>query len=281
MQFFKTDDNVKLAYEDIFPQGQRTVFFIHGWPLDHTIFEYQYDILPSRGYRCIGLDLRGFGQSDCPAGGYSYDRMAQDVYTLIRSLQPRGLILAGFSMGGGIALRYMARYKGYRVSKLALLAAAAPSFVQRPGYPFGMTREAVDGLLASVYRDRPQTVTDFGKLFFGAPHSLDVGAWFNDIGWRASGLGTIGGLESLRDEDLRADLASVNVPTGIFHGRLDRVCPFAFAEEMHRGIARSELYPFEASGHAIFYDELEDFNRRFLDFLHKPDGTGHNMGIHP
>lgn len=44
-------------------------------------------------------------------------------------------------MGGAIAVHYMARHKGYGVSKLALLSAAAPVFTQREGYPYGLTPE--------------------------------------------------------------------------------------------------------------------------------------------
>ncbi len=40
------------------------------------MFEYQFTELPKHGYRCIGIDLRGFGDSDKPWDGYNYDTMA-------------------------------------------------------------------------------------------------------------------------------------------------------------------------------------------------------------
>jgi non-heme chloroperoxidase len=43
-------------------------------------------------------------------------------------------------------------------------------------------------------------------------------------------------LESLRDEDLRVNLDKILVSTAIFHGKLDKICPFAFAEMMNEEI---------------------------------------------
>lgn len=270
MYHVKMDDGVKIAVEDINSKGKHTVVFIHGWPLSHKIFEYQYDILPSHGFRCISVDIRGFGQSDSPSGGYSYNRLAKDIYQVVRNAGVSSVTLAGFSMGGAIALRYMTYCRGYGVAKLALLAAAAPVFTQRPDYPYGMTIEAVNSLIADIYKDRPQAVADFGKQLFALPHSASLTDWFTDISWSASGNGTIQTAMLLRDEDLRPDLKSVNVPTGIFHGKKDLICPYEFALQLNSGIAGSTLYSFEESGHALFYDELDLFNEKFLHFLTTP-----------
>lgn len=267
MYYIKTDGGVKIAVEDIYPKGRHTVFFIHGWPLSRKIFEYQYNVLPSCGFRCISVDLRGFGQSDSPADGYSYNQLANDIYTVVQNANVRSMTLAGFSMGGAIALRYMTLYRGFRVSKLALLAAAAPCFTQRPDYPYGMAKEDVNQLINKIYRDRPQAVAEFGEQLFAVPHSGDLRDWFKDISWSASGHGTIQTAISLRDEDLRPDLKHVNVPTGIFHGKKDLICPYDFALQLHDSIKNSKLYTFEESGHAVFYDELEHFNEHFLGFL--------------
>lgn len=267
MNYIRVKNNVKLAVEDINPRGFKTILFIHGWPLSQKMFEYQTNILSDLGYRIVSIDLRGFGQSDTTFDGYSYDQMATDIYDVINQLGLTNIILAGFSMGGAIVLRYMSLFKGYRVSKLALLAAAAPSFVQRPDYPYGFTQSDVDKLIAQASTDRPQMVADFGDMLFALPHTQNLKDWIKNIGWSASGIGTIKTAISLRDEDLRPDLKFVKVPTGIFHGKLDKICPYKFAELMHQGIENSILYTFENSGHAVFYDELEKFNQSFVSFI--------------
>lgn len=258
---------VRCAVQDLNPKGRRTILFVHGWPLDQRIFEWQYSVLPQYGIRCISIDLRGFGQSDRPFHGYSYNRMADDLYKIISSLDDRNITLCGFSMGGAICIRYMARHNGFRVGKLVLMGAAAPSFVQRAGYPYGMTTQQVDTLIAHAYQNRPLMCENFGEICFSKNYGSAFMDWFRGIGEGASGYSTIKCAESLRDEDLRSDLQKVRVATAIFHGVLDRVCPFAFAEEMRKGIVDSFIVPFSHSGHCLFYEEKDQCNSSLIDFI--------------
>lgn len=269
MFFVRTDDNVKIAVEDLNPKGSKTVFFIHGWPLNKKSFEYQKNALICKDYRCISMDIRGFGDSDCPCGGYTYDRMAKDVHTVLNSLNPRNVTLCGFSMGGAVALRYCGNYKDSRICKLALLAAAAPVFTMRPDFPYGTPKEDVDEMIDGCCANRPKVCFDFCKRLFAINHGPEIFNWTNDLCLEASGIGSIGGLICLRDEDCRKDMAKVCIPCGIFHGRQDDVCPFELAKQMHYGIERSELYAFNDCGHAVYYDKLELFNRTFMEFLSK------------
>ncbi|AIQ10848.1 alpha/beta fold hydrolase [Paenibacillus durus] len=263
--YIETEPGVKLFVEDI--GSGIPVVLVHGWPLNHEMYEYQVTHLPKYGYRCISIDLRGFGQSDRPWEGYTYDRMADDIRAVLDTLRLTGVRLAGFSMGGAIALHYAARHQGFRLSQLLLLAAAAPKLAQGEGYPYGMPVSAFNQLIAGTYADRPQTVASFGERFFAKPVSPAFRDWFQSMNLTASNHGTAEGARMLRDEDLRADLPRVQVPTTIFHGLLDQICPYELARLMHQGIRGSQLLTFEQSGHAVFYDELELFNQRLLQVL--------------
>lgn len=269
MYYQRVNKDVKIAVNDINPSGKRAVLFIHGWPLTSEVFEYQYNILPKYNFRCISVDLRGFGKSDKPLEGYCYDDLADDIYKVIKNLDIKSLMLVGFSMGGAIAIRYMARHKGYKVSKIALLGAAAPSFTKYPGYPYGTSKEEIDNIIKGIYKDRPKTISDFGKKFFASNISEEFRSWFSKIALKSTGYSTIKTAISLRDENMFDDLKCIKVPTGIFHGMLDEICPFEFALELNKNIAGSELYAFEESGHGIFYDQLEEFNKKFIKFLCK------------
>ena len=134
MFYINSVNGVKIAVYDLNSAGRDTMLMIHGWPLDQRIFEYQKQALMREGYRVVTMDLRGFGSSQVTAGGYTYDCFADDIYAVIRTMKLRSFILAGFSMGGAVCLRYMGRYHGYGVKKLVLLAAAAPCYTKRPGY---------------------------------------------------------------------------------------------------------------------------------------------------
>lgn len=269
MYFVRAKNNVKIVVYDLNPQGRQAVLMIHGWPLSAQMYEYQNRFLAKRGYRVVTIDLRGFGNSDAPVSGYGYNQLADDVYRVVRAIRLREFILVGFSMGGAIALRYMNLFGGYGVKKLVLLAAAAPRFTKGEDFPYGKTEQEANQLIAQSKTDRPQLCQDFSRELLYSPHSDAVKDWFRDLALSASGIGTVETAYSLRDEDGRADLAAVHVPTGIFHGKQDIVVPFALGELQHRAIRGSELFAFEESGHGIFYDELERFNPLLLEYLEK------------
>lgn len=164
--YVRVEPNVKIYVEDLNPEGNKTILFLHGWPGSHKLFEYQFNQLPMMGYRCIGIDTRGFGSSDKPWGGYGYDRLADDVRCVVEALKLDDFTLAGHSTGGAIAIRYMARHNGYGVSKLALFDAAAPSLIKRPFFPFGLEKETVLQMIKETYNDRPKMLRNFGDIFF-------------------------------------------------------------------------------------------------------------------
>ena len=120
--FIQVEPHVRLYVNDINPSGRNPILFIHGWPANHNMFEYQYNHLCQLGYRCIGIDSRGFGHSDKPWTGYDYDRMADDLRYVIDGLCLDGIVLAGHSTGGAVAMRYTARHHAHGVSKLVLCA---------------------------------------------------------------------------------------------------------------------------------------------------------------
>ncbi|ETT33965.1 alpha/beta hydrolase [Paenibacillus sp. FSL P4-0338] len=264
--WIRVEPNVKIYVNDINPQGSKTILFIHGWPANHQMFEYQYNQLVPQGYRCIGLDMRGFGKSDKPLGRYDYNRLADDIRCVIGALGLSNITLGGHSTGGAVAIRYMARHKGYGVSKLALFASAAPSLIQRPGFPYGTTREVIEQIIKSTYEDRPNMLQDFGKIFFYHQVSPAFSDWFFLLGLEAASWSTIAVSEAWLQEELFLDLPQIHVPTLILHGIHDQVCLYPLAEAQHQGIRNSVLIPFENSGHGLFYDERERFNRELSRF---------------
>ena len=261
-------DNVRLAVYEYQPNAKKTVLLVHGWPFSHEIFEYQIRPLTELGFRVVAPDLRGFGASDSPAFGYGYDQMAGDLYNIVASLNLSSFALAGFSMGGAVALRYMRLYGGYGVKKLILFAAAAPCFVRRPDFSAGMSPKAVEELIARAKCDRPGLIREFcQQQLFARPHGQPATDWLEHIALSSSGIGTVRAACSLRDEDGRADPESVNVPAFLLYGKKDSIVSNELAMTLHRSIRNARLFWLEQSGHGIFYDALEEFNRIFFDCL--------------
>ncbi|MGN7383626.1 alpha/beta fold hydrolase [Paenibacillus sp. SAFN-117] len=256
--FVTVEPGVKLYVEDINPGGHKTIVFLHGWPLSHELFEYQFNVLPAMGYRCIGIDWRGFGKSDKPISGYTYDRLADDIRAVIDALQLNHFTLAGHSTGGAIAIRYMARYNGFGVSRLVLIDAAAPR---------GFTKETANQLLTEALNDRPKMMRTVTETFFFQYITEPFSNWFIHMGLQAAGWSTAAIIILLRDENLVADLHKIVAPTLIIHGIHDKVIPFAQAQELHHRIRNSQLVPFSYSGHGPFWEERDKFNQLLRQFI--------------
>jgi len=267
--YIQVEPDVKIFVEDLNPRGKKTILFIHGWPLNRKAYEYQFDVLSKMGYRCIGIDTRGFGKSDKPKSGYDYNTLSDDIRGVVEALKLKNFTLGGHSMGGATAIRYMARHKGYGVSKLALFGAAAPSLTMRPNFPYGLTKETVTKLIQGTYNDRPKMLRDFGDIFLFKYATQPLQDWFFNLGLEAAGWATADCATTFRDEELFCDLEKIKVPTLILHGIHDKVCLFHLAEVMKQGIKNAKLVPFEYSGHGLFYEERDKFNKELTEFIEK------------
>ncbi|MBK9248305.1 MAG: alpha/beta hydrolase [Ignavibacteria bacterium] len=251
-EYIEVEPNVRLHVTDA--GSGRTIILLHGWPLSDEMYEYQYTDIIESGFRVIGITLRGFGKSDKPYGSYEYDVHVHDIQVILDKLDIKDAVLSGFSMGGAIAIRYAASNTGNRIAKLALFAAAAPSWTRRKDYPYNLPPSEVDKLIELNYSNRPQLLTDVGKIFAATETSLSTGInnWLYGIGLSASAHSMGQTLRALRNTDLRYDMSKISIPTLIMHGKKDKICSYEMAEQLHRGIHNSEVITFEHSGHALF-----------------------------
>jgi non-heme chloroperoxidase len=242
--------NVNLYVEDW--GAGKTIVFLHGWPFDHRIFDYQMIALAKRDCRVIAVDLRGFGQSDKPWDGNNYDTWAIDTGKVISELILRDVTLAGFSTGGAIAAHYVARRIDTRISKLALISAPLLTAVGKPE-----DKQAIETDIENILEDRPKFMREYLKRMMNTPISQENRDWIASLGMAASVRACVRGLEELRDRDLRPALINVRIPTRFFHGTMDRIVPFSLAQAQVKLIKGATLVPFENSGHALFWDEKE------------------------
>lgn len=267
MYFIKSSDGAKIAVYDMNQKAPKTIILIHGWPLSHKMFEYQVPVLLESGYRVIRIDIRGFGNSDETNNGYNYDQFATDLCYIIYALNLTNFNLLGFSMGGAIAIRYISMYNGYGVDKLCLCSAAIPSYCKTRNNPYGQSIEDTNKLIELGYNNRPALNEYFGSIFFAKEHSRTFNNWIQNINNNASGVGEMKSLIALRDEDIFEDLKHIDVLTGIFHGKKDKICPFEMAKIVNSNISNSKLFIFKDAGHGTFYDDKDELNKELMNFL--------------
>lgn len=161
----------------------------------------------------------------------------------------------------------MARHKSYGVSKLILVAAAAPSLIKRPNFPYGIDEEVVLKIIDDTYNDRPKMLKEFGDNFFFQHTSQAFSDWFFSLGLQAAGWATAEIAKTWINETLFVDMKSINVPTLIIHGIHDKIVLFNLGEVQNKMIPNSILVPFEFSGHGSFYDQKDEFYNTLIKFV--------------
>jgi pimeloyl-ACP methyl ester carboxylesterase len=111
LHHFQGRDGVQLAYHEI-GQG-RPLVLIHGYMSSATVMAQGgfAERIVGRGYRVILPDLRGHGDSAKPheAAAYPPDALADDGLALIEHLGLTDYDLGGYSLGGRIVIRLLAR----------------------------------------------------------------------------------------------------------------------------------------------------------------------------
>jgi len=97
---------------------ERTAVCIHGLTSNHTVWLSMADALAPR-HRLVAYDLRGRGDSDKPASGYSLAIHGDDLRGLLDHLGLERATLMGHSLGAHIAIRFAAKHPE-RVARLVL-----------------------------------------------------------------------------------------------------------------------------------------------------------------
>ena len=102
-------DGVRLHYELHEPDNGNPLIAVHGFASDYRLnwvgTRWQ-ETLTNAGFRVIGLDCRGHGDSDKPhdEAAYSVEIMAGDVIRLLDHLGVPAAAYLGYSMGARIGL---------------------------------------------------------------------------------------------------------------------------------------------------------------------------------
>src|SRR5512145_2678794 len=117
-------DGTEIYYKD-WGDGA-VVTFSHGWPLNADAWDGQMLFLAQNGFRAIAHDRRGHGRSSQVSDNNDMNGYADDLATVIETLDLDGVTLVGHSTGGGDVARYIARYGTTRVAKAVLIAAVPP-----------------------------------------------------------------------------------------------------------------------------------------------------------
>jgi non-heme chloroperoxidase len=263
-------EDIRLHYTD---QGQGApVVLIHGWPQSHEAWTYQLGELPKHGLRVVAYTRRGFGNSSKPFEGYDYDTLADDLKSVLDTLNLQNVTLVGFSMGGGEVARYMSRHGGARVAKVAFVSAVTPYLLKTDDNPDGVDKSTFDDIQENIAKDRFDFLQTFGKQFYGEgllskPVSQGVLDWSFGMASLGSHQATVACGHAFAETDFRKDVASITVPALVIHGDADKTVPIKNSgERMQQYLKHATYIAYDGAPHGLFITEKDKFNRDLIAF---------------
>ena len=256
-----TVNGVNLAV-DIRGEGP-AILFIHGYPLDRTIWQHQVGALT--GWKRIAPDLRGLGLSDAPDLGYSIATYADDLVALLDTLGIDRAVVCGHSLGGYIAFELARRYRA-RVRALVLLGTRADgdSAEARKGRDVSMALAKEQGAAAVAAQMLP-------KLF--APGALqsrpEVAARIRTTIEHTPVSGILGALGAMRDRVDSTPLLSdlTDLPTLVVVGDEDQLTPPALSRKIAENVPGAVLSIIANAGHLPAVEQPIATTRVLAEFL--------------
>jgi len=276
VHFADLSDGVKLAYTDT-GEGEQTIIFIHG--LGSYIPAWNR-IIPelSKSYRCIAIDLPGYGKSSKAPHSGLMTYYADVVNEFVDTLKIKNFNIAGHSMGGQIAIVYGLSWPE-KVNNLILFAPAGferfnPGQkrwlhdVMTPVLVKATTYEAIETNLAYNFYNMPPEAEFMLTDRLAMRYAED----FDNYCYAVSK--SVGGMVN---EPVIDKLKDLKVRTLIFFGENDNLIPNRYlnpgstrniAETGAELIPDSKLIMIPKCGHFIMFEKPETIPQEIKDFIH-------------
>jgi pimeloyl-ACP methyl ester carboxylesterase len=248
---------VKVHYRD---QGRRdgpVIVLVHGFAASLHTWEPWVARLGS-DYRIITLDLPGFGLTSAPEG-YTLGRndFVDVVDQVTVKLGVTTFVLAGNSMGGGVAWNYALAHPDKLDGLVLVDAAGWPR--QGAGsddgpFIFKVLRNPVGRFLLRDLDGSAMTRAGLRSAFEPTPEMVDdamVGRYVEMArapGHRPIIMGLMGGYDPA-DAASREKLGQIAVPTLIMHGDADKLIPVGDAARFGEAIPGSTVIIYPRVGH--------------------------------
>ncbi len=230
-------DGINLAYAR---RGQGApLVLIHGYPLDHSIWEELAPLL-EHDFDLIIPDLRGFGQSDVMEADDSILDYASDIAGLLKHLRIQKAFVAGHSMGGYVALAFARMYE-QRLMGLGMISSQmVPDSPERKESRYATAKQVVEQGVGIV-------VESMATKLSADPR---IQEFARELIARQPPLGIFSALYAMADRPDSSDIfAGFPFPVVIVHGDADALIPVERGLEMKATLRSAHYVQLPGVGH--------------------------------
>jgi 3-oxoadipate enol-lactonase len=258
-----TINYLSVSYSDQGPHDAPVIIFIHGFPLNKSMWDTQVEAL-KENYRVIAYDIRGHGNSDPGIDEFSIELFVLDLLRLMEKLGIEKSILCGLSLGGYIALnavlKYPDRFDGLILNDTQCIAdtpeikenrCIAIINIKEKGVEQYADESAKKLFASESFTKKKNAITDVKDMIISTT--------------KQSLCDTLHALAERKETCSR--LQEINIPVLIMVGKEDKIAPIAAAQLMHEKILNSKLEIIQHAGHLSNLENPTAFNTHLVKFL--------------
>jgi pimeloyl-ACP methyl ester carboxylesterase len=269
------DENTEIAFVDE-GSGKETIIFIHGLGSYLPAWKKNIEGLSS-DFRCIAIDLPGYGKSSKHPHSGLMTFYAATVSQFMEKLGVERAYIAGHSMGGQIAM-VMSLYHSDKVKGLILAAPAGFEAFTKGQKQWFRNVMTLDGVMKTPVDDIQNNLYyNFYRMPEDAEFMItDRIAMRKAKDFEAYSYAVVQSVNGMVDEPVLAHLDKISKPTLIIFGENDNLIPNRFlnpgftktiAESGHKRIKDSKLVMLPKTGHFLQFENPKGFNQAVKDFL--------------
>jgi proline iminopeptidase len=258
----------------------RPLVALHGGPgLDGSVWFPALDPLAEEGWRILALDHRANGRSDAgdPAR-WTVSQMADDVESVITSLELESSVVAGWSFGSFVAQSHMVRHgtaAGYVLIGTVAEPAAIHAVADRLAVfePERLRRQVTDSwareTTVATPEEAKQLLADQYPFHVADPEGPLV-EWLianDNVVYRPEVLRHFATDGDYGLVDQRGALRAVHRPVLVLSGAEDRTTPADAAHDLAEAIPGAEEIVIPNAAHMVPHEQPEAFLAALRDFL--------------
>lgn len=242
--------------------GKSALVLLHGWGSHAGVWN---GLAPRLGEICcvFAPDLPGHGSAPALA-----QAGVEAVVDRLAAAAPRRCALAGWSLGGQLALAWAQRHP-QQVTRLVLLA-TTPRFVAAPDWRHGMAPGRFAEFTELLKTDPASALERFRRLqAYGdrqsraVARSLDAACELRPMPGVETLMQTLGWLQT---NDMRAALPGIRQPALVLQGTEDRITAPSVAEFLAAQLPQAGLEWIDGAAHVPFMSEPDIVGRKMRDF---------------